>query len=66
LPRSQAPLRSCGKKTGRTFGCVGDLNSKIRRFINGWNDRSHPFAWTKTGDQILKKANSKKTSDAGH
>ncbi|GAB3943577.1 IS630-like element ISMsm5 family transposase [Kribbella albertanoniae] len=49
-----------------TFRSVHDLNTKIRRFITGWNDRSHPFVWTKTADQILKKANRQKTSDAGH
>ena len=49
-----------------TFGSVRDLNAKIRAFIDGWNDRAHPFTWTKTADQILKKANRKKTSDAGH
>jgi hypothetical protein len=43
-----------------------DLNAKIRAFITGWNDRAHPFTWTKTADQILTKANRKKTSDAGH
>ena len=40
-----------------TFTSVKDLNAKIRTFINGWNDRCHPFVWTKTADQILKKAN---------
>ena len=49
-----------------TFGSVKDLNTKIRAFINGWNDRAHPFVWTKTADQILAKANRQKTSDAGH
>jgi DDE superfamily endonuclease len=49
-----------------TFTSVRDLNAKIRAFITGWNERSHPFVWTKTADQILKKANRKKTSDAGH
>jgi hypothetical protein len=49
-----------------TFRSVGDLNAKIRAFITGWNDRSHPFAWTKTADQILNKANRQKTSDARH
>jgi transposase len=49
-----------------TFGSVKDLNAKIRSFIDGWNDRCHPFVWTKTADQILTKANRKKTSDAGH
>jgi len=49
-----------------SFGSVRDLNAKIRTFINGWNDRRHPFVWTKTAEQILKKANRKKTSNAGH
>jgi transposase/DNA-binding CsgD family transcriptional regulator len=49
-----------------TFGSVKDLNAKIRAFIDGWNDRCHPFVWTKTADQILKKANRHKTSNAGH
>ena len=33
-----------------TFTSVRDLNTKIRAFINGWNDRCHPFVWTKTAD----------------
>ncbi|WUK77150.1 IS630 family transposase [Kribbella sp. NBC_00359] len=49
-----------------TFRSVNDLTAKIRAFITGWNDRSHPFAWTKTADQILNKANRQKTSDARH
>jgi transposase len=49
-----------------SFGSVQDLNAKIRAFIDGWNDRCHPFVWTKTADQILKKANRQKTSNAGH
>ncbi|MBB4133937.1 IS630 family transposase [Gordonia humi] len=38
------------------FTSVKDLNAKIRAFINGWNDRKHPFVWTTTADEILKKA----------
>jgi hypothetical protein len=49
-----------------TFGSVKDLNAKIRAYIDGWNDRCHPFVWTKTADQILNKANRQKTSNAGH
>ncbi len=49
-----------------TFGSVKDLNAKIRAFITGWNDRAHPFVWTKTADQILEKANRKTTSNAAH
>ena len=49
-----------------TFASVKDLNAKIRGYITGWNDRSHPFVWTKTAEQILNKANRKTTSNAGH
>ena len=48
------------------FGSVKDLNAKIRAFIDGWNNRCHPFVWTKTAEDILKKANRKQTSNAGH
>jgi transposase len=49
-----------------TFASVRDLMIKIRAFINGWNDRSQPFTWTKTADQILAKAHRQKTSDSVH
>ena len=49
-----------------TYTSVKDLNTKIRAYIDGWNDRAHPFTWTKTADQILAKANRKKISNAGH
>ena len=49
-----------------TFGSVKELNAKIRQFIDGWNDRAHPFVWTKPADQILKKANHQPTSEARH
>jgi transposase len=49
-----------------SYASVPDLNRRIRAFIDGWNDRAHPFVWTKTAEQILAKANRKKTSDAGH
>ncbi len=49
-----------------TFGSVKDLNTKIRAFVNGWNDRCHPFVWTKTADEILKKANRQTTSNTDH
>jgi hypothetical protein len=49
-----------------TFRSVRDLNAKIRAFIAGWNDRCHPFVWTKTPDQILKKANRHQTSETHH
>jgi hypothetical protein len=32
----------------------------------GWNNRAHPFVWTKTPEEILKKADRQTTSNAGH
>ena len=50
-----------------TFRSVKDLNAKIRAFIDNWNDeRAHPFAWTKTADEILNKANRPTTSNSDH
>jgi transposase len=49
-----------------SYGSVKDLNAKIRAFIDGWNDRCHPFTWTKTADEILKKANRQTTSNTPH
>jgi len=50
-----------------TFVSVKDLVAAIRRFIDGWNERCHPFVWTKTPEQILSHARPRqKTSDAGH
>ena len=46
-----------------TFGNVRELTQAIRAFITGWNKRSHPFVWTKTADEILKKANRQSTSN---
>jgi transposase len=50
-----------------SFTSVKDLVSAIRRFIDGWNDRCHPFIWTKTPDEVLSGARPRqRTSDAGH
>ena len=46
-----------------TFTSVADLMAAIETFIDGWNERCHPFVWTKTADQILAKANRKHTSN---
>jgi transposase len=49
------------------LGSVKDLNAKIRAFIDGWNaDRAHPFVWTKTANEILRRANRPKTSETRH
>ncbi|WP_344808941.1 IS630 family transposase, partial [Microlunatus ginsengisoli] len=49
-----------------TFRSVRELTGKIRDFINGWNNRRHPFIWTKTPNQILTKIERKKTSLTRH
>lgn len=32
---------------------VKELITAIEQFIDGWNERCHPFAWTKTADELL-------------
>jgi hypothetical protein len=32
-----------------TFTSVSDRVAAISRFIDGWNERCHPFIWTKNG-----------------
>lgn len=49
-----------------TFRSVTELTAKIRAFINGWNPRAQPFVWTKTPEEILKKAYRPTTSNADH
>ncbi len=48
------------------FKSVKDLNTKIRAYIDAWNDRAHPFVWTKTAEQVLAKANHPTTSNPRH
>jgi transposase len=43
-----------------TFTSVRDLMTKIRAFITGWNQRRHPFIWTKPADDILDSINRKR------
>ncbi|MBI3648492.1 MAG: IS630 family transposase, partial [Actinobacteria bacterium] len=45
---------------------VKELVAAISRFIDGWNERCHPFTWTKTADEILPHARRQRTSEAGH
>jgi transposase len=49
-----------------SFTSVKDLIAAIEAFIDGWNERCHPFVWTKTADQILTKAHRKQTSNTRH
>lgn len=48
-----------------SFASVPDLVTAIRTFIDGWNERCHPFVWTKTADEILPRAVRQPSSDAG-
>ena len=36
-----------------SFTSVKDLIAAIENFIDGWNDRCHPFTWTKTAEELL-------------
>jgi len=38
-----------------TFRSVKDLTAAIGRFIDAYNDRCQPFAWTKDADELLAK-----------
>jgi len=50
-----------------TFTSVADLVAAIETYIDGWNQRAHPFTWTKTAEQILNKAKPrKKPSNTRH
>ena len=39
-----------------TFTSIADLESAIEIYIDAWNERAQPFAWTKDADTILAKA----------
>lgn len=47
-----------------SFDSVKQLITAIHTFIDGWNDRCHPFTWTKTAEEILPHATRKRDSDA--
>jgi hypothetical protein len=49
-----------------SYASVPELVAAIETFINGWNERCHPFAWSKTADEILPRATRQRSSDAGH
>ena len=59
-------LATLSKQVNANTKAIKDLNAKIRAFVNGWNDRCHPFVWTKTAGQVLRKANRQTTSNTGH
>ena len=48
-----------------SYASVPQLVAAIRAFIDGWNERCHPFTWTKTADEILPHTR-QRDSDARH
>jgi transposase len=46
-----------------SYRSVRDLTKAIRTYIDGWNDRAHPFTWTKPAEQILAKAKRPQSSN---
>jgi transposase len=49
-----------------SYRSVRDLTRAIRTYIDGWNDRAHPFTWTKPAEQILAKAKRPESSNTAH
>ena len=49
-----------------SFDSVPDLIAAIDTFIAGWNERCHPFVWTKSADDILDHAKPKPIIATGH
>ena len=49
-----------------THRSVTELIEAIEAFIDGWNERCEPFAWTKTADDIITKAVRPTTSNSRH
>jgi transposase len=45
-----------------SYGSERELIDAIARFVTGWNERSCPFVWTKTAEQVLAKAVKDKTT----
>ena len=49
-----------------THRSVHELIEAITTLIDGWNDRCHPFVWTKDADTIIAKAHREPTSGTRH
>jgi hypothetical protein len=49
-----------------SFDSVKQLIDAIGTFIGAWNERCHPFIWTKTADEILPHATRQTNSDPRH
>jgi transposase len=50
-----------------SFTSTEDLIAAIETFIDGWNERCQPFTWTKTPDELIRRARpGKRTSFTRH
>jgi len=49
-----------------TFTDVTDLQTAIRTYIDSYNERATPFAWTKTADELLTKIKRKSINNTRH
>jgi transposase len=49
-----------------TFRSVSELTTAIAAFIDAYNDRCHPFSWTKDADELLTKSNRQRTNATRH
>jgi transposase len=43
-----------------SYTSTDDLITAIETFIDGWNDRCHPFTWTKTPDELISRCRPRK------
>src|SRR5215469_2453251 len=49
-----------------SFRSVKDLTAAIGAFIDAYNDRCHPFSWTKDADELLAKSDRQRTNATRH
>jgi len=52
--------------TSASFSSTRELEAAIDVWASHWNDDPKPFVWTKTAEDILKKANRPTTSNPRH
>jgi hypothetical protein len=57
--RSSSESSPAKPSAAAPFTSVDDLVESITAFSNGWNDRCHPFVWTKDADTIIARAHRK-------
>jgi len=48
------------------FKSVKELTAAIGRFIDAYDERCQPFAWTKVADELLRKSDRQRTNVPRH